>query len=182
MKFNFKKGFTILELLVVIAIIGVIASITMAAVSSSRNKAKDSSIKTILNQALKVAELYNTNNGRYGYSAGSGVVYICSASSNGDTLFNTDLLPIYAELAKNINGSSGFTNLNDARCHYGPTLNQDITKWAIAVKAASSGRFFCIDNTTNAIKEYTSNTSPAATILAGASGTGVITSTGVECN
>lgn len=176
-----EKGFTVLELLVVVAIIGILASIVMVSVGNSQNKAKDNAIKLQLNHALKVAELYYSNNGRYGYSAGSGTIFSCSSGSNGDTLFNVDLLPVYQEIAKNVNGTSSLS-LSESRCHYGPTLNQNITQWAIATKGKSNGMFFCIDSTTRTLKTYSSNTSPAATQLVGASGTGVITSSGMTCN
>ena len=44
------RGFTLIELLVVISIIGVLASIVLAATTSSRNKAKDGKIVSDIQQ------------------------------------------------------------------------------------------------------------------------------------
>ena len=56
--FKKQKGFTLIELLVVIAIIGVLATIVLVSLNSARNKAKDTAIKSALDQARLVAEIY----------------------------------------------------------------------------------------------------------------------------
>jgi prepilin-type N-terminal cleavage/methylation domain-containing protein len=71
-KNNLLCGFTLLELLVVIAIIGVLASIVMASLNSSRNKADTSFVKQQANQIQKTLALYYDQNGRYGTSPGAG--------------------------------------------------------------------------------------------------------------
>ena len=45
MKKNFQNGFTLIELLVVIAIIGILASVVIASVGSSKDKAVNTAIK-----------------------------------------------------------------------------------------------------------------------------------------
>src|SRR3989344_1756235 len=57
-----KKGFTLVELLVVIAIIGILASIVLGNLSSSRNKARDAAVKGQLKSALLQAEIYKEYN------------------------------------------------------------------------------------------------------------------------
>lgn len=48
MKNTYKKGFTLIELLVVIAIIGILASVVMVSLSSSREKANAAATKKVL--------------------------------------------------------------------------------------------------------------------------------------
>lgn len=64
--FNFNKGFTLIELLVVIAIIGVLSSIVLASLNSSRAKGNDAKTKAQLASLRSVAELYLAlNNNSY---------------------------------------------------------------------------------------------------------------------
>ncbi len=60
-----EKGFTLIELLVVIAIIGILATIVLVSLNSARNKAKDTAIKSGLDQARVVAEMFYDDNSDY---------------------------------------------------------------------------------------------------------------------
>ena len=61
-----QKGFTLIELMVVIAIIGLLASVVLAALASSRTSARDASRVQAVKELQKALELYrNANNGNY---------------------------------------------------------------------------------------------------------------------
>jgi prepilin-type N-terminal cleavage/methylation domain-containing protein len=61
-----QKGFTLIELLVVIAIIGLLASVVLAALGSSRTTARDTSRVQAVKELQKALELYrNANAGNY---------------------------------------------------------------------------------------------------------------------
>lgn len=63
---NKKKAFTLIELLVVVAIVGILSSVIIASLSSAREKAKITSIKSTLSEILKDAMMtYNNDNGIY---------------------------------------------------------------------------------------------------------------------
>src|SRR5689334_4458149 len=55
---NFQRGFTLIELLMVIAIIGIITSIVLSSLNSSRDKAYESQIKQQLVSFRSAAEIY----------------------------------------------------------------------------------------------------------------------------
>lgn len=60
-----KKGFTLIELLVVIAIIGLLSTLAVVALSSARQKARDSKRLSDLKQVQTALELYYTDNNAY---------------------------------------------------------------------------------------------------------------------
>jgi len=59
-----QKGFTLIELLVVIAIIALLASVVLAALNESRNKARFNSILSEVRQIPSQIEIYKSNNPR----------------------------------------------------------------------------------------------------------------------
>ena len=62
--FNLRQsGFTLIELLVVIAIIGTLASVVLASLNSSREKARNSAKAAQLDAVLKALEIYYIDNG-----------------------------------------------------------------------------------------------------------------------
>lgn len=64
-----KEGFTLIELLVVISIIGLLSSIVLVALSSTRQKARDSKRASDMNQMTKALELYLDTNKSYPVAA-----------------------------------------------------------------------------------------------------------------
>ena len=60
-----KKGFTLIELLVVIAIIGLLSTLAVVALSSAREKARDSKRLSDLKQIQTALELYYFDNNAY---------------------------------------------------------------------------------------------------------------------
>lgn len=65
MNIRFIKGFTLIELLVVIAIIGVLATVVLASLNSSRTKASDAAIKSQMKELGKQTEVYSLVHGAY---------------------------------------------------------------------------------------------------------------------
>ena len=61
-----KKGFTLIELLVVVAIIGLMSTIVLVNIRSSRARARDASIQSSMHQVRNAAEMsYIRNNESY---------------------------------------------------------------------------------------------------------------------
>jgi len=75
MKINKKsKGFTLIELLVVIAIIGLLATLVLVSVTSSRQKARDARRISDLRQITLALEMYAEDNNRLYPDGGDGGV------------------------------------------------------------------------------------------------------------
>lgn len=64
------KGFTLIELLVVIAIIGILSSVVLASLSSSRSRGLDAARQKQLEQLSNAVLLYNLDTQSYPASAG----------------------------------------------------------------------------------------------------------------
>lgn len=60
-----QKGFTLIEVLVVIAIIGVLASIVLVALNSSRQKGRDTKRVADMRQVNQALEIYSHDYGGY---------------------------------------------------------------------------------------------------------------------
>ncbi len=134
-----KKAFTLLELLIVIAIIGVLASIVMASLNSSRNKSTDAGMKTAINSLR---------------SAGSIIFneYGCYAGSSG-ACFGTNLGPG----ACSTPGSTIFSNFEFAKITAPYRTNSDFitscssasgqTAWAVVIRLKSDNtKAWCVDS------------------------------------
>ncbi len=85
-----NSGFTLIELLVVIGIIGILSSVILAQLNTSRNKGTDASIKSTMNNAASQAQVY------YDIHNGSNWNLVCTAA-NG-------LGPIMTRLGEIANG------------------------------------------------------------------------------
>lgn len=80
---NFRKGFTLIELLVVIAIIGVLASIVMVSLSSSREKATVAKTKRTLSSLEKGIAVCCSDKDNSALVAGAGGTAICNPNVTG---------------------------------------------------------------------------------------------------
>jgi prepilin-type N-terminal cleavage/methylation domain-containing protein len=86
------KGFTLIELLVVIAIIGLLASVVLASLQTTRVNARDVTRVQAVRQLQNALEIYrNANNGQYpNFSGGVAVNAVARVAT-----FDTALAPYY---------------------------------------------------------------------------------------
>ena len=63
------KGFTLVELLIVIVILGILATVTVFAVTGITTRGKDSACKSDLKTIQTAEEAFNANTGDYGDQA-----------------------------------------------------------------------------------------------------------------
>ena len=150
-----QKGFTLLELLVVIAIIGILTSIVLVSIGSSRNKGSDSRIKSQLSSLRTQVSLYMTVNGNIGQSnttsCGVGTMPLGSiwASASAEGLGVRKLITDSIAL-------SGKT-ASFSRCTFTVTNN----KWLVSVPLKTSG-FWCVDYAGRSLQR---TTLPAAGVV-----------------
>jgi prepilin-type N-terminal cleavage/methylation domain-containing protein len=127
--FNFSGGFTLIELLIVITIMGIISTIILRSISSSRAKAYDSKVEQQLRGFRTAAEIYFTNQTPNSY----GVNNSCSTGIFVD--FNP------------VDGSPG-SYIKSANLPTGTEIDCYSNESAYAVEATlyASGSYWCVDS------------------------------------
>lgn len=93
-----KNGFTLIELLVVISIIGLLASIVIVSLGSTRARARDAKRVADMRQLITSLELFFNDNGHYPGSTFEGV-------SNGGEFIGDNSGPIETALAPYTTGA-----------------------------------------------------------------------------
>jgi prepilin-type N-terminal cleavage/methylation domain-containing protein len=79
------KGFTLVELLIVIVILGILATVTVFAVTGITTRGKDSACKSDLKTIQTAEEAQNANTGHYGTQAelvSGGLLHAASTNFN----------------------------------------------------------------------------------------------------
>ena len=154
-----NKGFTLIELLVVVAIIAILSTVIITAINSAREKGKDSTAMSQMNQARNQAEIYYTQNGNY--------LGLCNPSNNSSSekygiydfvLEATKVIGfedpesyiVSQEIGSPSPDSNYYINAGKSRCR----VSSDILnpRWAAHVpllKRSKSGllQYYCVDST-----------------------------------
>lgn len=140
------RGFTLIELLVVIAIIGVLSSVVLSSLNTSRNKSGDSAVQANLQTVRAQAELYYSVQGSYGTTPGS---YYSGDCSTSGTMFRLTGGNATGEKATI---SAVITNAIQAAYDEGGgdrVCRTDAARelYMVAVRLKSSSAYWCVDNT-----------------------------------
>jgi len=85
--FKTKKAFTLIELLVVIAIIGILASVSIIALSNARAKSRDAKRAGDMKQVQTALELFFNDKGRYPTEQEWSANQIFSTSTSGTSTY-----------------------------------------------------------------------------------------------
>jgi prepilin-type N-terminal cleavage/methylation domain-containing protein len=160
---NSNKGFTLIELLVVIAIIGILSSVVLVSLQTTRGKAKDSNAKVSMTNLMIAAELYYSDKGDYGTAT------VVPTTTTGYPISGTGTLATsvcnYEEVIKLTNavksavGQSVNCYASGQKYAFGTTLTDLTTKYCV-----DSTGFSGIANTTTPVNT-TSTDSPKCTPL-----------------
>jgi prepilin-type N-terminal cleavage/methylation domain-containing protein len=148
------KGFTLIELLVVVAIIGVLATVVLASLNSSRTKGSDAAIKANLaNIRVQAAYLYDLW-GNYAVDATPTYFALAQCANTADTLFSNPT--IWGQISAAYTAGAGVAS---TMCYSASGA------WAVAVQLKTGGiaadaipDSWCVDST-GASKSYTWATS-----------------------
>jgi prepilin-type N-terminal cleavage/methylation domain-containing protein len=129
------KGFTLIELLVVIAIIGIITTIVMGSLNSSRAKGNDAKIKSQLGSLRNAAALYFDANGNYGTAFTTAA---CPTSGVNGTMFFETIFGM-----NKLTASSYYPGTPTVTCSAVAGTNPS---YAVAVPLVDSAGSWCVDS------------------------------------
>lgn len=130
---KFKKGFSLLELLISITIMGLLATIVLNSVSTSRSKAYDSKIRQQLNSFRTAADIYFSNQEPNSYNTTGSPITVCSQG-----IFN-DLSPTNGQPGKYID----VANLPTGTQVVCGAIDND---YAVKATLYSGNSYWCIDS------------------------------------
>lgn len=122
---KYKEGFTLIELLVVVAIIGLLATMSLVAISEARIRARDVKRKADLKQIKNALEMYNMDNGVYPRAGGCTYGSNCYVYSTSGTSWLSALAPYLAKQPVDpINNANGpWTKGNYSYTYGNVTIN-----------------------------------------------------------
>jgi type II secretion system protein G len=122
---NKRTGFTLIELLVVVSIIGMLSSIVMSSINTSKMKARDVRRIQDLKQIQIALEMYRNDKGKY--------PAMISASS---------FSPTWVNLAKELVGNKYISNLPTDPINNGSLSNKKYTYTYYASGKCSDGKCY----------------------------------------
>jgi prepilin-type N-terminal cleavage/methylation domain-containing protein len=102
------KGFTLVELLIVIVILGILATVTVFAVTGITTRGKDSACKSDVKTIQTAEEAYNANTGAYGTEA-----QLVSGGLMHGLSSNFDVVPVAATSVALANYTITIVNTTD---------------------------------------------------------------------
>jgi len=147
-----NRGFTLIELLVVISIIGLLSSVVLASLSTTRARGKAGAVRTALISIRNQIELEANPPGTYGmntnYVIGTGDNVACGFGN-----FNTTkVAQIKTNMASNLTSPTNFVcSVNTSHA------SNPATRWAIGAILPSGAGMHCVDNSGDS-KTYSSVT------------------------
>lgn len=139
-----QTGFTLIELLLVVAIIGMLSTIILSSLGSSRSKSADALIQQELRQAQSQAELYySSHSNSYGITNSINWCFASGASGLSTVFMDSTVENIVQKAA-----FAGFGTISGSRLTYTACGSDSGTQsYAIAVTLKSSNTSaWCVDS------------------------------------
>lgn len=133
-----QKGFSLIELLVVISIIGLLASIVMTSLNSTRVKARDTKRLASIRQIQTALEMYYNTNGTYPMMGAW--INSVDGDANWLTSFATALQPFISSLPNDATATGYRYRITNDGAKYGLAVGFEGSSYN-ALMAGDGGHF-----------------------------------------
>lgn len=138
----YTRGFTLIELLVVIAIIGILASVVLVSLNGAREKGREASAISSINQARAAAEI--------AYSTATSYTGLCGTITNGVPVVGTGITATFRQALLNARNAIDPASSGGASVPGSIACNASATAYAAQIKLYTEDEYFCIDSLGNA--------------------------------
>ena len=151
-----KAGFTLIELLVVISIVGLLSSVVLASLSTTRAKGRVSAVKSAMLGLRTQIELEANPAGSYGMTTNYTVGVGDNTSCGFANFATTKVAQIKTNMVSNLGSATNYVcSVNSS------SATVPATRWAVGAILPSSAGLYCVDAAGD------SKTYPAITTVAG---------------
>ncbi len=151
-----SQGFTLIEILVVVAIIGILSSVVIVSLSSTKKKGAVAFVKKSMSEIRTQANLYYAVNGDYGTAQSFDTFLSSETTFCSNTCFLDDATILSSLKRFDPYIGAYYSSSHPDQNHYmSYVISTDKQRWALSVSMVNGPKTYCIDSTGQSVLSST---------------------------